>query len=64
VVRNEEMQCWLDEFHKTFGEFVPLMQVGYFENEELIDAIRKSIEEGKNLLPEIFNFSDDPNILE
>jgi len=63
MIRNEELLYWFRLYKETFGEPVPLAELGNRENDELIEAIKKSVEENKNLLPEIFGFIDDPNVL-
>jgi hypothetical protein len=61
---DEELQKYFAEYEATFGEPVPMRQVGNRSNGEIIDAIKKSIEAKKDLLPVIFKCADDPGILE
>jgi len=59
---NDELKQWFRLYTLTFGEPVPLSQVGNRENEELIDAIQKSIEAQEDLIPKIFGFVTGPGI--
>jgi len=52
--RNKELTYWFNLYKNEFGESVPLSEIGNRENSELIDAVKKSIEAKKDLLPEIF----------
>lgn len=48
---------YLKEFKNTFGDIVPLRELPSSVSEvELIEAIKKSIEEKTNYLPEIFGY--------
>ena len=62
MIRNDELKHWFKTYYDEFGEAVPLTEIGNRENSELIDAIKKSIEAKKDLLPEIFGFVDDPTL--
>jgi hypothetical protein len=66
ITFDEEMNKWLDLFYQQFHDIVPLMQIpGKVGNEQLIDAIKKSLEAKENLLPAIFGYGENsrPNIL-
>lgn len=59
---NDEIEEWMFLFKKTFDDIVPLRQIsGAVTNEQLICAIKKSIESRKNLLPSIFGYSNSNN---
>ena len=54
---SKELIDNMKEFKKKFNDVVPLTQIpSSVTEEELICAIRRSIEEGKNLLPDIFGY--------
>ena len=56
AVLKEKMK----EFKDVIGDIVPLRQISTaVTNEQLIAAIDKSIEQKKNLLPEIFGYSNE-----
>jgi len=55
---TEELKEKMLLFKKTFNDAVPLRQISSgVTNGQLIDAIDKSVESKKNLLPEIFGYS-------
>ena len=57
IAFDKEMRKWFRLFHDQFHDIVPLRQIsGHVTNEQLIDAIKRSIEAKKNLLPEIFGY--------
>lgn len=59
---NDELKEYMLLFKKTFNDVVPLRQISTaVTNEQLIDAIKQSIEQNKNLLPQIFGFSNSTN---
>ena len=59
IEMNEELIKWFGLFKKQFDDIVPMRQIsGGVTNEQLIDAIRKSIESNANLLPDIFGYGD------
>ena len=54
---TNELIKYLKEFKDTFGDIVPLRELPSSVSEaELIDVIKKSIEEKTNYLPEIFGY--------
>jgi hypothetical protein len=56
---NDEFQYWFDMFYEKFNDIIPLRQIpSRVTNEELFDAVKKSIEAEENLLPEIFGYKD------
>lgn len=56
---NDEMKEYMLLFKKRFNDVVPLRQISTaVTNEQLIDAIKKSLEENENLLPKIFGYSN------
>lgn len=56
---NDEMKKYMLLFKETFNDIVPLRQISTaVTNEQLIDAIKRSIEQNKNLLPQIFGFNN------
>ena len=60
---DDEMKDYMLLFKKRFNDIVPLRQISTaVTNEQLIDAIKKSLELNKNLLPEIFGYSNTLNI--
>jgi len=61
IIFNEEMEKWLKLFREQFNDIVPLLQISpSVTNEEIIDAIKKSLKAEKNLLPEIFGYGGHP----
>lgn len=64
---TKELMESMDQFKMTFGDIVPLREIPQTATaEQVISAIRKSIEEKQDLLSQIFGFQkleDDPNIL-
>ena len=57
ITFDEEMETWMELFCDRFDDIVPLMQISTsVTNEQLIDAIRQSIEAKENLLPVIFGY--------
>jgi len=64
IVFNEEIREYFKLFHEQFHDVVPLRQIsGRVTNEQIIDAIKKSLKAKKNLLPEIFGYGDNPDLL-
>lgn len=60
---DDEIREHMLLFKKQFNDIVPLRQISTaVTNEQLIDAIKKSLEVNENLLPEIFGYSNTPNI--
>ena len=54
---TQELIKYLKEFKDTFGDVVPLRELPSSVSEvELIEAIKKSIEEKNNYLPEVFGY--------
>lgn len=54
---NDELKNYLMKFKETFGDIVPLRQISpTVTNEQLIDAIKQSVEQKNNLLPQIFGY--------
>ena len=59
---NDEFQYWFDMFYEKFNDIIPLRQIpSRVTNEELFDAVKKSIEAEENLLPEIFGYKNAPS---
>jgi len=57
ITFDAEMEKWMELFRDRFHDIVPLMQISpSVTNEQIIDAIEKSIEAGENLLPVIFGY--------
>lgn len=62
IVYDERIKEKMLLFKKTFNDVVPLRQISdAVTNEQLIDAIEKSIAAKENLLPEIFGYSNEKN---
>ncbi|MDD3068119.1 MAG: hypothetical protein WCQ65_11905 [Fermentimonas sp.] len=56
---NDELIEYMMIFKKEFHDIVPMRQISTaVTNEQLIDAIKKSLVAKKNLLPEIFGYSE------
>lgn len=56
---NDDMKEYMFRFKKQFNDVVPLRQISTaVTNEQLIAAIKKSLEENENLLPKIFGYSN------
>lgn len=56
---NDELKDYMLQFKKKFNDIVPLRQISTaVTNEQLIEAIKKSIQENENLLPSIFGYSN------
>jgi hypothetical protein len=63
IVLDEEIKRWFRLFNEVFGDVVPVRQIsGRVTNAQLIDAIKKSIEAGENLLPTIFGYGGDEGL--
>ena len=61
---TEELKEKMLLFKKTFNDVVPLRQISSgVTNEQLINAIDKSVESKKNRLPEIFGYSSKSDTL-
>ena len=57
IIFDSEMKEYLDLFEKTFNDVVPLRQISFAAtNEQLINAIKQSVEQNENLLPQIFGY--------
>lgn len=57
ITFDDEMKKWFKLFHEQFHDVVPLTQIsGQVTNEQLINAIRRSIEAKEDLLPVIFGY--------
>lgn len=55
-----ELYEWMDKFEEHFVAVVPLRQIPLsVTDEELILAIKESIEKGENLLPKMFGYDKD-----
>lgn len=48
------------EYANKFGEAFPIYGVAYGTEEELLEIMRKAIEDGKPVVPK---YADDPNIM-
>lgn len=48
------------EYANKFGEAFPIYGVAYGTEEELLEIMRKAIEDGKPVMPK---YADDPNIM-
>ncbi|MFR7360424.1 MAG: hypothetical protein ACLUTV_15850 [Dorea longicatena] len=60
IIFDAEMKEKMMIFSEVFDDIVPLRQISTaVTNEQLIDAIDRSIAAKKNLLPEIFGYSDE-----
>ena len=56
---TKELREHMRSFQKAFGDIVPLRQLPKtVTNEQLIEAIKTSLEQKQNLLPEIFHYAD------
>ena len=56
---TDELKEYMVKYKEQFDDIVPLRQISNaVTNEQLISAIKKSIEEDKNLLPEIFGYGN------
>ena len=59
---NDELKEYMLLFKQTFNDIVPLRQISTaVTNEQLIEAIKQSVEQNENLLPQIFGFSNSAN---
>ena len=59
MVLTKELTDKMKAFKEKFNDIVPLFQLpANVTQEELIAAIDRSIEEEKNLLPEIFGYGN------
>jgi len=57
IVFDEDLKRWFRLFRELFHHNPPLEQIPEgVDNEQLIDAIKQSIEAGENLLPVIFGY--------
>lgn len=57
ITFDEEMKKWFKLFYEQFHDIVPLRQIsGQVTNEQLIDAIKRSIEAKEDLLPVLFGY--------
>ena len=56
---TDELKEYMMKYKEHFDDIVPLRQISNaVTNEQLISAIKKSIEEDTNLLPEIFGYGN------
>jgi len=64
---TDELLVCLRAFEKHFGDIVPLRELpAYVTTEELIEAIKLSIESNKNTLPQKFGYGEleqNPDII-
>ena len=61
IIFDEEMKKWSKLFRAQFNDVIPLRQIpGGVENQQLIDAIKRSLEAKENLLPVIFGYGGKP----
>lgn len=64
---NNELLVAMRKFKEVFGDIVPLRELPQdISNEELLEALSDSIEQGRDLLAERFGFAElekDKNIL-
>lgn len=59
-VVTPELRKAMDDFHERFGDIVPLEMVPSNETVEgLLKNIQKCFDEGKDLLPEIYDWKLD-----
>lgn len=59
ITFNDETKKWFKLFEEKFDDIVPLRQIsGSVTNDQIIDAIKKCIEEDKNILPAIFGYGN------
>lgn len=67
IEMTSELLSYLRAFQKEFGDIVPLRELpASVTAEEIIEAVKISIEKKENLLPRIFEFEkleSDPDIL-
>ena len=62
ITFNDELKQYMQLFKETFDDIVPLRQISpAVTNEQLINAIKTSILENKNLLPKIFGYGNSSN---
>jgi hypothetical protein len=58
ITVNEELKEYMKSFKNRFGDIVPLREIpGSVTNEQLIDAIKKSMDSGENILSSEFGYS-------
>jgi hypothetical protein len=63
ITFDDEMKKWFRLFSEQFHDVVPLAQIsGLVTNEQLIDAIKQSIEAKEDLLPVIFGYGGKPGV--
>lgn len=64
---TKELRRYMSGFYKEFGDVVPLRELpASATTEEVINAIKLSLEAHENLLPKIFGYEElekDPSIL-
>ena len=54
---TNELKEYMSEFHKEFGDIIPLRELPpSTTTEEAISAIKLSLEAHENLLPKIFGY--------
>lgn len=57
VELNEEFRKLNNLMYETFGDRIPLRQIPQsVTNEEISEAVRQSVAEGRNLLPSLFGY--------
>lgn len=67
IEMTDELVLYMREFKTTFGDIVPLRELPQMAStEDVIEAIKKSLEAGQNLLPTLFGYEElenDHNII-
>ena len=59
VEMTNKLLTYLRTFQKEFGDIVPLRELpAYVTTEELIEAIKVSIEKKENILPKKFGYEE------
>lgn len=59
ITFNDELKRKMLDFKRRFDDIVPLRQISpSVTNEQLISAIDQSIENGENMLPQIFGYEN------
>lgn len=56
---TKELRHYISEFYKEFGDVVPLRELpASATTEEVIDAIKLSLEAHENLLSKVYEYTD------
>ena len=56
---NDELKEYMLLFKEKFNDIVPLRQISNgVTNEQLIEAIKKSLDANENLLPKVFGYKN------